>query len=87
MGPGEVMGLRRKDIDLEKKTVAVNPYTAKTRGRIRLIPFNNISERTFREALAIAEKKASVLPDIQEKITYTIRRGPPPRTKLGGARC
>ena len=63
MGPGEVMSLRRKDIDLEKNTVSVGPEGAKNSGRIRLIPLNEIGTRVCREALLVAEKKGSVLPE------------------------
>jgi integrase len=63
MGPGEVMNLRRRDIDLEKNTVSVSPDGAKNSGRIRAIPLNEIGIRVCREALSVAEKKGSVLPE------------------------
>ena len=63
MGPGEVQTLRRKDIDLEKRTVSINPEGAKNRGRMRLIPLNDIALRVCQEALARAERKGSILPE------------------------
>jgi hypothetical protein len=63
MGPGEVMTLRRKDIDLDKNTVSVNAEGAKNSGRIRLIPLNEIGVRVCREALTVAEQKGSTLPE------------------------
>lgn len=63
MGPGEVMTLRRKDIDLDNRSLTVNPEGAKNKGRIRLIPLNDIALRVCQEVLAVAEKKGSVLPD------------------------
>jgi integrase len=63
MGPGEVMALRRKDIDLEKNILMVGPEGAKNSGRIRSIPLNEIAIRVCREALSVAEKKGSILPD------------------------
>jgi integrase len=63
MGPGEIISLRRKNIDLEKNTVSVGPEGAKNSGRIRLIPLNEIGIRVCREALSVAEKKGSVLPE------------------------
>jgi len=59
----EIKTLRRKDIDLEKKTVSVNPEAAKNRGRVRTIPLNDIAERTCGEVLAVAARKGSVLPE------------------------
>jgi integrase len=63
MGPGEILTLRRKDIDLEKRTLTINPEGAKNRGRIRLLPLNEIAFRVCTEALARAEKKGSTLPE------------------------
>lgn len=63
MGPGEVMTLRRKDIDLEKKSIIVNAEGAKNANRMRLIPLNDISLRVCQEALSVAEKRGSNLPD------------------------
>ena len=63
MGPGEVMTLRRKDIDLDKNTVSVNVEGAKNSGRIRLIPLNEIGVRVCREALTVAEQRGSTLPE------------------------
>ena len=57
MGPGEVMHLRRKDIDLEQNLINVGEEGAKNRGRIRRIPLNEIGIRVCREALSVAEKK------------------------------
>lgn len=63
MGPGEIISLRRKSIDLDRNTVSVGPEGAKNAGRMRLIPLNEICVRVCREALLAAEKKGSVLPD------------------------
>src|SRR5438034_9419713 len=63
MGPGEVMTLRRKDIDLGKKTAMVNAEGAKNRSRMRLIPLNDIALRVCQEVLSVAEKRGSTLPD------------------------
>jgi hypothetical protein len=63
MGPGEVMTLRRKDIDLEKTMVTINGEGAKNRHRMRSIPLNDIALRTCQEMLVVAEKKGSVLPE------------------------
>jgi integrase len=57
------MKLRRKDIDLEKKTVSINPEGAKNTNRIRSIELNEIAFRACTEALAVAEKKGSILPE------------------------
>jgi integrase len=63
MGPGEIMKLRRKDIDLEKKTVSINPDGAKNTNRIRSIELNEIAFGACTEALAVAEKRGSILPE------------------------
>lgn len=63
MGPGEIKKLRRKDIDLEKKTVTINPEGAKNPNRIRTIELNEIALGACKEALAVAEKKGSILPE------------------------
>jgi hypothetical protein len=63
MGPGEIMSLRRRDIDLERKTVTVNPEGAKNPNRIRLIPLEGPSFDVCKYALDAAQKKGSVLPD------------------------
>ena len=63
MGPGEVMALRRKDIDLDKEVITVNHEGAKNPNRIRLLPLNEIAVRTCRELLDVAEKKGAILPD------------------------
>lgn len=63
MGPGEVMTLRRKDIDIEKKIVTINGEGAKNHHRMRSIPLNVIALRTCQELLALAETKGATLPD------------------------
>jgi hypothetical protein len=63
MGPGEVLSLRRKDIDLEKKTVTVNPEGAKNPNRVRLIPLEGSAFDVCKYALDQAEKKGSVSPE------------------------
>ena len=63
MGPGEIKSLRRKDIDLEKKAVSVNPQAAKNAGRARTIELNEIALGACKELLDVAEKRGSVLPD------------------------
>jgi integrase len=63
MGPGEAMSLRRGDIDLEKNILRIGPEGAKNSGRIRTIPLNEIAIRVCREALSVAEKKGSILPE------------------------
>jgi integrase len=62
MGPGEVLSLRRKDVDLEQKTVTVNPEGAKNPNRVRLIPLEGPTFGVCKFALEVAEKKGSVLP-------------------------
>ena len=49
MGPGEAMGIRLKDIDLEKKQVSVRD--AKNRFRVREIPLNDVALGVCREVL------------------------------------
>jgi len=71
MGPGEVMHLRRKDIDLEQNLINVGEEGAKNRGRIRRIPLNEIGIRVCKEALSVAEKKGSTLP---EHFVFPLRR-------------
>ncbi|MGH9516356.1 MAG: tyrosine-type recombinase/integrase [Terriglobales bacterium] len=63
MGPGEVMGLRRKHIDLTRKTVSLNPDHAKNRGRIRTIEMNEITFDVCKELLVISEGKGASRPD------------------------
>jgi integrase len=63
MGPGEVLSLRRKDIDLEKKTATVNPEGAKNANRVRLIPLEGPAFDVCKYALQRAEKKGSILPE------------------------
>lgn len=63
MGPGECQHLRRRDIDLEKRTVNVNAMAAKNSFRVRTIPLNDVAFGACQEALARAEKKGSIAPD------------------------
>jgi integrase len=63
MGPGEVMSLRRKDIDLEKKTVSVNPAAAKNAGRRRTVELNDLALAACKELLDVAAKRGSILPE------------------------
>jgi len=57
------MGLRRKDIDLAKRAISINPAHAKNRGRVRLIEMNDIAFDVCKELFVIAEGKGSIRPD------------------------
>ena len=62
-GPGEVMTLRRKDIDLEKRVLNVTSEGAKNRFRIRPIPLNDVALESCEFALEVGAKKGAILPD------------------------
>jgi hypothetical protein len=62
-GPKEILTLRRKDIDLEKKILFINADGAKNKFRMRPIPLNDVSKDVCEYALKVAERKGSVLPE------------------------
>jgi integrase len=62
-GPKEVLALRRKHVDLDKRVLFVGSDGAKNKHRIRPIPLNEISYNAFRYAIEVAERKGSTLPE------------------------
>lgn len=63
MGPGEVMGLQRRDVNLAKRTISVNPAHAKNSGRIRTLEMNDITFDVCKELFVIAEEKGATRPE------------------------
>ena len=57
MGPGEVTALRRRDVDLERKTVTVTSEGAKNHYRIRTIPLNDIALKQSKKRSAWLRRK------------------------------
>jgi integrase len=62
-GPKEVRTLRLKDIDLERRTMTVQPEGAKNAHRIRPIPLNDEAFKAVKAAISRANRLGAVSPD------------------------
>jgi integrase len=62
-GPKELLTLRLKDVDFDKKVIDVQPEGAKNTGRIRSIPLNEESFKAAQLAVERAKKLGSLAPD------------------------
>jgi integrase len=62
-GPKEIYTLRLKDIDLEKRTMQVQPEGSKNVHRTRVIPLNDEALSAVKMALARAHELGSYAPD------------------------
>jgi integrase len=62
-GPNEVATLRLRDVDLEEKTMRVQPEGAKNQFRVRPLPLNEYALNAVKRAWELAQQRGSMLPD------------------------
>lgn len=61
-GPGEIRHLRRMDVEVEQRTMRVQPEGAKNEGCIRVLPLNDTAWRAIEYLWKRAERLGSVEP-------------------------
>ena len=62
-GPQEIRTLRLKDIDLERRTLTVQPEGAKNAGRVRPVPLNDEAFKAAKAVISRARRLGAVSPE------------------------